>query len=198
MNRLVNRVVSSSDLLVAEDVNVTIFSRIWGLVQCTPDITPSDNVVMESKDEEFTSQVVVSSLKVTLSILWPLHRLFPHLLQKMPHLLLHPHHQQPQQIPVVKSSNCSIWGRICQILTTNLLIFYIKFVVAVFVSGSSYFLLTRRARRKHKSAQKGQIGDEISTVESIQFDLRNIEAATNNFSDGSKIGEGGFGTVYKA
>ncbi|KAH7569103.1 hypothetical protein JRO89_XS06G0106900 [Xanthoceras sorbifolium] len=46
MNRLVNRVVSSSDLLVAEDVNVTIFSRIWGLVQCTPDITPSDSNIL--------------------------------------------------------------------------------------------------------------------------------------------------------
>ncbi|KAL0012458.1 hypothetical protein SO802_007566, partial [Lithocarpus litseifolius] len=41
---------------------------------------------------------------------------------------------------------------------------------------------------------------EISTdlaVESLQFDFVTIEAATNKFSDDNKIGEGGFGKVYK-
>jgi hypothetical protein len=37
-----------------------------------------------------------------------------------------------------------------------------------------------------------------STVESLQFDFATIEAATNKFSDDrSKLGEGGFGAVYK-
>lgn len=40
-------------------------------------------------------------------------------------------------------------------------------------------------------------GIEITTVESLQFDLATIEAATNKFSDDNKIGKGGFGTVYK-
>jgi len=34
-------------------------------------------------------------------------------------------------------------------------------------------------------------------VESLQFDLSTIEAATNNFSADNKLGEGGFGEVYK-
>jgi hypothetical protein len=34
-------------------------------------------------------------------------------------------------------------------------------------------------------------------VESLQFDLSSIEAATNNFSPDNKLGEGGFGEVYK-
>ncbi|KAL5579063.1 hypothetical protein UlMin_011505 [Ulmus minor] len=40
-------------------------------------------------------------------------------------------------------------------------------------------------------------GNEITTMESLQFDLSTIEAATNNFSDENKLGEGGFGLVYK-
>ena len=40
-------------------------------------------------------------------------------------------------------------------------------------------------------------GVEITNVESLQFDLDIIEAATNKFSEDNKIGEGGFGAVYK-
>ncbi|KAM7465173.1 hypothetical protein LguiB_012735 [Lonicera macranthoides] len=42
------------------------------------------------------------------------------------------------------------------------------------------------------------VTDETSNiVQSLQFDLGRIQAATNNFSDENKIGEGGFGMVYK-
>ncbi|THG21170.1 hypothetical protein TEA_011504 [Camellia sinensis var. sinensis] len=40
-------------------------------------------------------------------------------------------------------------------------------------------------------------GDEMSTVQSLQFDLGTIQVTTNNFSDDNKIGEGGFGSIYK-
>uniref|UniRef100_F6I3J4 Cysteine-rich receptor-like protein kinase 25 n=1 Tax=Vitis vinifera TaxID=29760 RepID=F6I3J4_VITVI len=36
-----------------------------------------------------------------------------------------------------------------------------------------------------------------STMDSLLFDLKTLRAATNNFSDANKIGEGGFGAVYK-
>ncbi|KAF5184957.1 Cysteine-rich receptor-like protein kinase, partial [Thalictrum thalictroides] len=39
--------------------------------------------------------------------------------------------------------------------------------------------------------------DDISTVESLQFNFATVEAATENFSDDNKLGEGGFGAVYK-
>ncbi|XP_052729513.1 cysteine-rich receptor-like protein kinase 10 [Vigna angularis] len=41
------------------------------------------------------------------------------------------------------------------------------------------------------------VGLESFTVESLQFKLAIIEVATNNFADDNKIGEGGFGEVYK-
>lgn len=41
------------------------------------------------------------------------------------------------------------------------------------------------------------MGNEINSVESLQFDLRTIEAATDNFSGQNRLGEGGFGEVYK-
>ncbi|KAL3742070.1 hypothetical protein ACJRO7_017535 [Eucalyptus globulus] len=41
------------------------------------------------------------------------------------------------------------------------------------------------------------VGRQISELHSIQFDLQTIEAATNKFSSNNKLGEGGFGPVYK-
>jgi len=37
----------------------------------------------------------------------------------------------------------------------------------------------------------------MSEVQSLQYSLASIQAATNNFSDDNKVGEGGFGDVYK-
>ncbi|XP_038690288.1 putative receptor-like protein kinase At4g00960 [Tripterygium wilfordii] len=39
--------------------------------------------------------------------------------------------------------------------------------------------------------------DEIETVESLQYDFSFIRAATDNFSEANKLGQGGFGPVYK-
>ncbi|CAN4092102.1 unnamed protein product [Withania somnifera] len=39
--------------------------------------------------------------------------------------------------------------------------------------------------------------DDISSAESLQYDLNTIRVATSNFSTENRIGEGGFGVVYK-
>ena len=39
--------------------------------------------------------------------------------------------------------------------------------------------------------------DEIITAESLKFDFGTIRAATDNFSEENKLGQGGFGSVYK-
>jgi hypothetical protein len=39
--------------------------------------------------------------------------------------------------------------------------------------------------------------DEVISSESLQFDFATIRVATNNFSDANKLGQGGFGAVYK-
>jgi hypothetical protein len=39
--------------------------------------------------------------------------------------------------------------------------------------------------------------DEIISVESLQFNFATIRVATENFSNANKLGQGGFGVVYK-
>ena len=47
------------------------------------------------------------------------------------------------------------------------------------------------------TCSSGEAEEEISAVESLQFDFGTIRVATQNFSDANKLGEGGFGIVYK-
>ncbi|KAL0753764.1 hypothetical protein Bca101_091432 [Brassica carinata] len=42
-----------------------------------------------------------------------------------------------------------------------------------------------------------QPGDNITTADSLQIDYRSIQTATADFSENNKIGQGGFGEVYK-
>ncbi|KAM3251840.1 hypothetical protein P3L10_005910 [Capsicum annuum] len=44
---------------------------------------------------------------------------------------------------------------------------------------------------------EGTLRDDISDVESLQYDFSTIRAATDNFSNAKKLGQGGFGPVYK-
>ena len=39
--------------------------------------------------------------------------------------------------------------------------------------------------------------DEIISEESLQLDFDTVRVATDDFSDANKLGQGGFGAVYK-
>ncbi|CAJ2651405.1 cysteine-rich receptor-like protein kinase 10 [Trifolium pratense] len=70
-------------------------------------------------------------------------------------------------------------------------------VVSVTVFLFAYYVLCRRARKNLKYHKENFGGDISSEVNTLQFDFNMIRLATNKFSDDNKIGEGGFGDVYK-
>ena len=47
------------------------------------------------------------------------------------------------------------------------------------------------------TCSSGEPHSEISDIQCLQFDFGKIKVATQNFSDANKLGEGGFGVVYK-
>lgn len=70
--------------------------------------------------------------------------------------------------------------------------------VLVVIAGMCYFLIAKKQRPVTFNDLKDETGvNEMITEKSLQFELGTIEAATNNFSIHNKIGEGGFGGVYK-
>ncbi|XP_023894983.1 cysteine-rich receptor-like protein kinase 44 [Quercus suber] len=68
----------------------------------------------------------------------------------------------------------------------------ISFVVLIIIS----FCIYLRVRKPREKPQSESV-DEISSVESLQFGFGTIKAATDDFSDANKLGQGGFGVVYK-
>ncbi|KAF5193821.1 Cysteine-rich receptor-like protein kinase, partial [Thalictrum thalictroides] len=83
--------------------------------------------------------------------------------------------------------------------STNIVVIVVPIIVAVLLSAICFYFILMRIRRNKKKKTPELIyeQDEMRSEDSLQFDLNMIRTATNNFSDANKLGEGGFGAVYK-
>ncbi|WJZ96110.1 hypothetical protein VitviT2T_014830 [Vitis vinifera] len=77
----------------------------------------------------------------------------------------------------------------------TVIIIVIPTVVSVILISCICICIFLRVR---KPKGKNETNEEILSVESLQFNLGPIRNATDNFSDSNKLGQGGFGAVYKA
>ncbi|KAL5841887.1 hypothetical protein ACOSQ3_012490 [Xanthoceras sorbifolium] len=68
-------------------------------------------------------------------------------------------------------------------------------IVSVVILVICIFIFLRM--RKQKPKETIETVDDISRAESLQFDFNTIRVATDDFSDLNKLGQGGFGAVYK-
>ncbi|CAA7018256.1 unnamed protein product [Microthlaspi erraticum] len=70
-------------------------------------------------------------------------------------------------------------------------------VSAVFLVALLALGLVAWKRSKSYKTLKPQTDDDMTSPQSLQFDFMTIEAATDRFSMTNKLGQGGFGAVYK-
>ncbi|CAN1220444.1 Receptor-like serine/threonine-protein kinase SD1-8 [Linum perenne] len=79
-------------------------------------------------------------------------------------------------------------------------------VISILVIILSLFLIFRRNRRREEAVKMAEIeknkygiggGDDQNNTQLSFFSFRDVLAATDNFSESNKLGEGGFGPVYK-
>ncbi|XP_010448768.1 PREDICTED: cysteine-rich receptor-like protein kinase 5 isoform X1 [Camelina sativa] len=68
--------------------------------------------------------------------------------------------------------------------------------VLLFVAVFSFYV-TKRVKKPHDTAAEKDERDDITTAGSLQFDFKVVEAATDKFAICNKLGQGGFGEVYK-
>ncbi|MBA0878451.1 hypothetical protein Goshw_006587 [Gossypium schwendimanii] len=70
---------------------------------------------------------------------------------------------------------------------------------ALFLISACIFIILRlrKPKLKPRKQEATEAVGEILTEESLEYDFNIITAATDHFSDANKLGQGGFGAVYK-
>ncbi|GAA0159541.1 transmembrane signal receptor [Lithospermum erythrorhizon] len=76
----------------------------------------------------------------------------------------------------------------------------VPIIVSTILLSMAFCFLRRKAKKLQNvmiDTTGGADENVISATESLQYDLSNMKAATNNFSADNKIGKGGFGQVFQ-
>ncbi|PWA79326.1 cysteine-rich receptor-like protein kinase 8 [Artemisia annua] len=82
--------------------------------------------------------------------------------------------------------------------TTIIVIAVVASVSLALLSVAFGIIFMRRKRKIHgRLLSENEDIEEISTAESLQYSFGIIREATDDFSENNKLGEGGFGLVYK-
>nr|KYP64257.1 Cysteine-rich receptor-like protein kinase 29 [Cajanus cajan] len=163
------------------------FQTIYGLVQCTPDLSSQDcgdclDWTISEIPRNFKDKVGVVLLKPSCNVRFEIYPFFDHT------TILDP--VVPPVSPSPKEKDNSL-----RITITVVVTIFLVLLVVLLIVISRYF--GRKQARKNLLPDEDEHDEEIQMVESLQFDLDTIQVATNNFSDSNKLGEGGFGTVYQ-
>ncbi|GFP82105.1 cysteine-rich receptor-like protein kinase 10 [Phtheirospermum japonicum] len=175
---------SSLRKAAAGNRSVSASQTIYALVQCTPDLSPANCSSCLSRSEgRITGGSAIGVRVYTASCIIRCESVPFYNMTRL---------QEPltPTPPQGKTSDGNRSRRIVIIIVISVVVFLIllAFAVGIFV----------RNRMKHKPLEIADLAvDDISTAESIQCDFGKIRAATNDFSDTNKLGQGGFGAVYK-
>ncbi|CAL9778723.1 unnamed protein product [Musa acuminata subsp. burmannicoides] len=212
MNALINRAAYKTDMFAIGQVNFTSFTKVYGLVQCTRDQSDDDCflcirqslALMQSCCLKNQGGVVLKykcflryetypfyNLSVATSPLPPLSSAFSS--APPPGATANP----PPPPAVVDSNSSSSSAR-----DAGKLQYIIKLSVAVVIPILGAVMLVAALLiflwRTKIFARKSKVGGANSEKpNSLLFDFETLKVATNNFSDANKLGEGGFGPVYK-
>ncbi|KAL0834722.1 hypothetical protein Bca101_086611 [Brassica carinata] len=184
--------------------NPTDFQTLNGLVQCTPDLTSQDcldRIINQLPTDRIGGRVMVPSCFSRFELYLFYNEAAA---DRTPQPQLHSAPPPPPPISI-PSPRPGDGGNSTVIAIAVVVPITVIFLLLVAV-------LIFRAKRKTTAyeteplAGKGSTspvisyflnGDDIATAGSLQFDFKAIEAATGKFSQENKLGQGGFGQVYK-
>uniref|UniRef100_A0A103XV45 Concanavalin A-like lectin/glucanase, subgroup n=1 Tax=Cynara cardunculus var. scolymus TaxID=59895 RepID=A0A103XV45_CYNCS len=177
-------------------------SRIFGIMQCTPDL--SEFQCYNCLDRTIQLIPVCCDGRRGLRVLYPSCNLRYEDYSFFDEMVVLPPPPWPQSpprpspqllppppSPLGKTNNTSITV-IAIVATLSLVILVVLFV----------FVFIRRKRKLEGRPANNFVYEdvdinEISTTESLQYSFGIIREATNDFSESNKLGQGGFGSVYK-
>ncbi|KAJ9136291.1 hypothetical protein P3X46_033383 [Hevea brasiliensis] len=190
--RAANDQSGSGKKFATGEVNFTSFQSLYTLVQCTPDLSAQAcNSCLHEAIARLPSCCEGKrggrSIFPSCNVIYELYQFYR----------VEATAPAPSPVPVLLPPAPRSRGK-SQISTGTIIAIVVPTVISVLAFAIGCCLLVRKSRKKFNTTLEDQsVGGDISTIESLQFDFGVIEAATNKFSYDNKLGEGGFGVVYK-
>ncbi|XP_074267419.1 cysteine-rich receptor-like protein kinase 25 [Silene latifolia] len=202
MNGVIKNASSTPLRFASAEANFSLFEQVYSFAQCTPDIDPSScNSCLK---RAFSEMIQCCNASIYAIVFFPSCQLrydttAPFIYTDLP-LAPPPPPTPPVIDPASQTSN-----------TKSTLAPGIIAAIAVSVSVGllvlSALLWLCLFRKKPKEASSGvpstsprELPDgsgSIGDIEFMQYDLATLKLATRDFSAENKLGEGGFGIVYK-
>ncbi|CAH8275631.1 unnamed protein product [Arabidopsis lyrata] len=192
-------ILSNHKYYAADIAALTAFQNIYALMQCTPDLSSTNckTCLLKSVGDYQTcchgkqGGYVFRPSCIFRWDLYPFNGAFDHITSTAPPSSRPaPPPQVPASMELTKThkDNKTISkGVVMAIVVPAVITFLVLAALGFAVCG----------RRKSYQSLDRQTGIDITTTHSLQFDLKTIEAATDKFSERNKIGQGGFGEVFK-
>ncbi|URE23378.1 receptor-like protein kinase [Musa troglodytarum] len=164
------------------------FPTIYVMVECTPDLSPSDcSQCLQSLFDPLPTDMVGRQGARVIGVRCVM-RYELSSFSKVPSML-------KLTAPLEDATQLRSAGKKKNAATTALAIAIPAFT-ALLILSLIYICYWRTRKRIIQSAYE-TVPELITGVESLLFDLSTLRLATANFSEENKLGEGGFGVVYK-
>ncbi|WZY69288.1 cysteine-rich receptor-like protein kinase 10 isoform X1 [Brassica rapa] len=192
MNQAATVASTSPRRVAAGKGNFTAFQTLYGLVQCTPDLISQDclrclnQIVNQLPMDKIGGRLIVPSCSSR-------YELYPFYNESAVPTPPPPPSPPPVSTPPVPAPPPPGKGGNSTVLVVAIVV---PIIVAFLLFIAGYCFLTKRAKKAYHTTSAFD-GDDITTSDSLQLDYRSIQTATADFAESNKIGEGGFGEVYK-
>ncbi|MBA0739747.1 hypothetical protein Gogos_012984 [Gossypium gossypioides] len=198
LNNLTNNASSGTSLgKFSTGSALSPFQAIYALVQCTPDLTKNECSYCSSQASGEIPQFLDTKRRGRIHMpscyfRFEIERFYDLTAVDTGTIIPSPPSPPPSNdtTTIVNKHNSS---------RTTIIVSISAVAFAVLFISSCMFIISRMRKPKLKP-QKHELTeaeDEITTIKSLQYDFNTIRAATDHFSYANKLGQGGFGAVYK-
>nr|XP_009418900.1 PREDICTED: putative receptor-like protein kinase At4g00960 isoform X1 [Musa acuminata subsp. malaccensis]XP_018673867.1 PREDICTED: putative receptor-like protein kinase At4g00960 isoform X1 [Musa acuminata subsp. malaccensis] len=202
MDDLTDKASSSPKLFADGSAKVTSFDKLYGLMQCSRDLSADDcyrclrdTVTFIPKYSSWKQGGKVYTQSCYLRF------------ELYPYYYIYAVKAPPPVSPSSKTANDTVSndasGGKSNIAVKTVLLAVIpvaaapSFLLAIFMYCRRRKPAMPRRMQPHKRVFDNEDQQEIKSAESLLLDLEVMRSATDNFSDANKLGEGGFGPVYR-
>ncbi|KAI9078165.1 hypothetical protein K1719_039864 [Acacia pycnantha] len=195
MQRLRRKAVTGdSRRKFAANRETILFQTIYGLVQCMPDLSEQDcddclEKAISSIPSLCNNRIGGRIIKLSCNIRYENYRFYD---TAVVDSLSSP---PPASSPSSNASSSK--GNRNTSRTVIIVAASIGAFLAILMWVCIYFVVRISKRTIEIDQPEAKDDDEITPIESLQFNFNIIRLATDNFSVANKLGQGGFGSVYK-